>query len=115
MFGCVSDTPISAIVQSHLADKDLAAGTTTSKPQRRKGSVFTVEDRTVSSTDVVTYRHFSVDEEADLIYLCDRQPYRPSQGLACWVSMKAGALWIREFGEAAGKLFVINSLLSRAT
>ena len=95
MFGCVSDTPISAIVQSHLADK-AADDTTTSKPQRRKGSVFTVEDLTVSSTDVTTYRHYSVDEAEDLIYLCDRQPYRPSQGLACWVSMNAGALWIRE-------------------
>ena len=98
MFGCVSDTPISAIVQSHLADRALDL-TTTSKPQRRKGSVFTVEDKTVSSSDVVNYRHFSVDEKADLVYLCDRQPYRPSQGLACWVSMSAGALWIRELPD----------------
>ena len=113
MFGCVSDTPISAIVQSHLADRDLAAGTTTSKPQRRKGSVFTVEDSSVSSTDVVTYRHFSVDEAADLVYMCDRQvldetqqitldhmsiiqPYRPQAGSACWISKDQGALWIRE-------------------
>ena len=98
MFGCVSDTPISAIVQSHLADK-AADGTTTSKPQRRKGSVYTVEDRTVASTDVTSYRHFSVDVNEDLVYMCDRQPYRPSQGLACWVSMNAGALWIREFND----------------
>ena len=103
MFGCVSDTPISAIVQSHLADK-AADGTTTSKPQRRKGSVYTVEDLTVSSTDPVTYRHYSVDQDEDLVYLCDRQPYRPSQGLACWVSMNAGALWIRELLVAARKL-----------
>ena len=61
MFGCVSDTPISAIVQSHLSDTDVTTGTSTSKPQRRKGSVYTVEDRTVASTDVTTYRHFSVD------------------------------------------------------
>ena len=97
MFGCVSDTPISAIVQSHLSDTDVTTGTSTSKPQRRKGSVYTVEDRTVASTDVTTYRHFSVDVNEDLVYMCDRQPYRPSQGLACWVSMNAGALWIREF------------------
>ena len=96
MFGCVSDTPISAIVQPHLADTDVTTGTVTSKPQRRKGSKFTVEDRTVSSTSVTSYRHYSVDTAEDLVYMCDRQPYRPSQGLACWVSMKAGALWIRE-------------------
>ena len=46
VFGCVSDTPISAIVQPHLSDTDITSGTATSKPQRQKGSVYTVEDRT---------------------------------------------------------------------
>ena len=96
MFGCVSDTPISAIVQPHLADTDVTTGTVTSKPQRRKGSKFTVEDRTVSSTNVTTYRHYSVDTDEDLVYMCDRQPYRPEGGSSCWVSKDAGARWIRK-------------------
>ena len=107
MFGCVSDTPISDIVQSVLSDTDVTTGTATSKPQRRKVSEYTVEDRTVSSTDLSTYRHYSVDVEEDLVYMCDRQPYRPSQGLACWVSMNAGALWIREFYYELNKEYLL--------
>ena len=67
------------------------------KPQRRKGSHFTLPNSTVSSEDPVHYRHFAVDVSNDIIYMCDMNPYRPLDRSACWVSKDQGALWIREF------------------
>ena len=82
------------------------------KPQRSKYSSWTLADATISSTDSVEYRHWSVDTTHDLVYMCDRQvnddptnigveintiqPYRPGAGSACWISKDQGALWIRE-------------------
>ena len=67
------------------------------KPQRRKGSHFTLPNSTVSSEDPVHYRHFAVDVSNDIIYMCDMNPYRPLDRSACWVSKDQGALWIRKF------------------
>ena len=76
------------------------------KPQRRKGVTWTLPNATISSTDLINYRHWSVDVVHDLIYMCDRQPYRPAAGSACWVSMDQGALWIRKIDPE--KNFDIN-------
>lgn len=50
-----------------------------SKPQRSKYSSWTLADTTISSTDPVLYRHWSVDITHDLVYMCDRQVSNGSQ------------------------------------
>ena len=96
MFGCEPESPISQIVQAELTET-LSDGSTVTKPQRAKGSSWTLANTTVSSEDTVRmriqgilrynppllqvlYRHWSVDIIHDLVYMCDRQPYRPLAG-----------------------------------
>ena len=95
MFGCVPESPISQIAQTVLTDPWATSGVTV-KPQRRKAVSWTLANATISSEDVEDYRHWSVDLYHDLVYMCDRQPYGPAGGSACWVSMDAGARWIRK-------------------
>ena len=97
MFGCEPESPISQIVAAELTDGIAADGSTIIKPQRAKGSSWTLANTTVSSEDTVRmriqgiprynppllqvlYRHWSVDIIHDLVYMCDRQPYRPLAG-----------------------------------
>ena len=96
MFGCEPESPISQIVAAELTET-LSDGSTVTKPQRAKGSSWTLANTTVSSEDTVRmriqgiprynppllqvlYRHWSVDIIHDLVYMCDRQPYRPLAG-----------------------------------
>ena len=96
VFGCEPESPISQIVQAELTET-LSDGSTVTKPQRAKGSSWTLANTTVSSEDTVRmriqgilrynppllqvlYRHWSVDIIHDLVYMCDRQPYRPLAG-----------------------------------
>ncbi len=52
---------------------------------------------TMDSTDVTHYRHFAVDDDADVVYLCDLQPYRQETdqagreaAMACFALVKEG-------------------------
>ena len=96
MFGCEPEVPISQIVQQTLIKPSNTPAGPVVKPQRKKGAPWTLANTTISSTDVVQYRHWSVDVYHDLVYMCDRQPYRPEGGSSCWVSKDAGARWIRK-------------------
>ena len=53
MFGCEPESPISQIVQAELTDGIAADGSTIIKPQRAKGSSWTLANTTVSSEDTV--------------------------------------------------------------
>eukprot|EP00090_Calanus_glacialis_P002056 TRINITY_DN11545_c0_g1_i1.p1 TRINITY_DN11545_c0_g1~~TRINITY_DN11545_c0_g1_i1.p1 ORF type:complete len:1257 (-),score=209.03 TRINITY_DN11545_c0_g1_i1:263-3970(-) len=90
IYGCTPENPISQIVQSTLTDDGVE------KPQRQKGAEYTLPNKTISSEDVVNYRHYAVDVDNDIIYMCDINPYRPEGGSACWVSKDAGSLWIEQ-------------------
>ena len=93
---------ISSIVQTELKDGQ------TGKPQRQKSGSYTLPNRTMSSTDLVNYRwhthtppptlsrHFAVHPDKNIIYMCDRNPYRPEVGSICYVSTDGGSLWIGE-------------------
>lgn len=87
-YGCDAETFISDIVQTELTDG------TTKKPQRQKTASYTLPNTTISSTDVVNYRHFAVHPDKDIIYMCDRNPYRADAGSICYVSTDGGNLWI---------------------
>ena len=88
VYGCDAETFISDIVQTELTDG------TTKKPQRQKTASYTLPNTTISSTDVVNYRHFAVHPDKDIIYMCDRNPYRADAGSICYVSTDGGNLWI---------------------
>ena len=64
------------------------------KPERNKEATFTLPNRTVSSSDPVNYRHFAIDEGKNIIYMCDRNPYRQEAGTLCYISTDGGTLWI---------------------
>ena len=52
MFGCEPESPISQIVAAELTET-LSDGSTVTKPQRAKGSSWTLANTTVSSEDTV--------------------------------------------------------------
>ena len=56
MFGCEPESPISQIVAAELTDGIAADGSTIIKPQRAKGSSWTLANTTVSSEDTVRMR-----------------------------------------------------------
>ena len=56
MFGCEPESPISQIVAAELTDGIAADGSTVIKPQRAKGSSWTLANTTVSSEDTVMMR-----------------------------------------------------------
>lgn len=41
-------------------------------------------DQTLDSSDRMKYRHFAVDTVNDIVYFCDRNPYR--KGMHCYSS-----------------------------
>ena len=55
VFGCEPESPISQIVQAELTET-LSDGSTVTKPQRAKGSSWTLANTTVSSEDTVRMR-----------------------------------------------------------
>ena len=56
VFGCEPESPISQIVAAELTDGIAADGSTVIKPQRAKGSSWTLANTTVSSEDTVMMR-----------------------------------------------------------
>ena len=85
IFGCDPEGKMSSV---QMADGGV------DKPERNKESAFTLPNRTVSSRDPVNYRHFAIDEGKNIIYMCDRNPYRQEAGTLCYISTDGGTLWI---------------------
>ena len=46
-------------------------------------------DSTIDSSSRTKYRHFSVDPLNNVVYFCDRNPYR--EGMHCYSSLKDGS------------------------
>ena len=69
MFGCPVESMISQIPQQVLVDPPNAANgyQAKTKPQRKKGSVWTLANKTISSEDVVQYRQ---DIDKGIFIIC---------------------------------------------